>query len=176
MTDGYPCSLTQSGFVLISGRLGAVYGHQRILILGGAVMAFFSLLNGFSTRYDIFIAMRAMTGIGGGLLSPNAVAIVTTMLPPGRSRNITIGFFAASAPVGGWLGALFSGLFVQLSRWQYLSSSSRSPRSFWVHQRCPLGGALLTLLALSAALTAAIFSGLIFLMPKEQPVDKERKD
>ncbi len=83
-------------------------------------MALFSLLNGFCTNYNAFIAMRALTGVGGGIISPNAVAIVTMMLPPGRTRNITIGFFAASAPIGGWLGALFSGLFVQLSNWQYL--------------------------------------------------------
>ena len=166
-------SLTQSGFVLISGRLGAVYGHQKLLIIGGFTMALFSLLNAFCTNYNAFIAMRALTGVGGGIISPNAVAIVTMMLPPGRSRNITIGFFAASAPIGGWLGALFSGLFVQLSHWQYLfffKYAKPAPPLFVPSAAC----VFLTHFP-SAALTTTIFAGLLILLPKEQPVDKNGK-
>ncbi len=106
--------------MLISGRLGAVYGHQRVLLTGGAILALGSLVNGFCTTYNVFIAIRALTGIGGGLIMPNAVAMLTIMLPPGRARNAALGFFGASAPVGGWISALVSGLFIQHSRWQYL--------------------------------------------------------
>jgi MFS family permease len=112
--------VTQSTVVLISGRLGAVYGHQQMLLLGGVILVLFSLVNGFCKTYGAFIAIRALTGIGGGLIMPNAVAIIMMMLPPGRSRNITMSFFGASAPLGGWIGALFSGLFTQFSKWEYL--------------------------------------------------------
>jgi len=115
-----PDRLTQSAFVLISGRLGAIYGYQRLLFLGGGIMALFSLANGLVTRYDAFIACRAMTGIGGGMIVPNAVALLTTMLPPGQSRNVAMGFFGAAAPLGGWLGAVFSGVFIQYAEWKYM--------------------------------------------------------
>ncbi|KAK6834585.1 MFS general substrate transporter [Apiospora arundinis] len=45
-------SVTQGAFVLISGRLGAVYGHQRILLLGGAILAVFSVANAFCGSYE----------------------------------------------------------------------------------------------------------------------------
>jgi MFS family permease len=83
-------------------------------------MALFTLLTGFFSDYTTFVAMRALAGVGGGLMMPNAVAMITMMLPPGRSRNVTMGLFAASAPIGGFLGALFVGLFLERSKWQYL--------------------------------------------------------
>ncbi len=114
------CSLTQGTFVLISGRLGAIYGHQKMLLIGGFFLSLCTILNGFATNFEMFIALRALAGIGGGLLMPNAVALLMMMSPPGKARNITMGFFGASAPIGGWIGALFSGIFIKFTSWQYL--------------------------------------------------------
>ncbi|KAK8100866.1 major facilitator superfamily-domain-containing protein [Apiospora kogelbergensis] len=144
-------SLTQGAFVLISGRLGAVYGHQRILLLGGAIIVVFSIANAFCASYESFVAVRALTGVGGGLVMPNAVAMITIMLPPGRSRNLTMGFFASAAPIGGWLGALFAGVFAtSRAEWKWL-------------------------FIFIAALGTFVFGGLAFLLPHEQPIDKEGK-
>jgi MFS family permease len=105
--------------VLISGRLGAIYGHQNMLMLGGCFLFVFSLANAFCTTYATFVTMRALTGIGGGILMPNAVALLTTMVPPGKARNYTLAIFAASPPVGALLGALIVGTFFQLSHWKW---------------------------------------------------------
>ncbi|KAL1866455.1 hypothetical protein VTK73DRAFT_4689 [Phialemonium thermophilum] len=139
-------SLTQGTFVLISGRLGAIYGHQRVLLVGGAILTVFSLVNAFCTSFNSFVAVRALSGVGGGLIMPNAVAMITIMLPPGRSRNVTMGFFAAGAPIGGWLGGLLAGLFTQFTEWKYL-------------------------FIFIAGMAALVFGTLFFLMPKERPVD-----
>ncbi|POS71892.1 hypothetical protein DHEL01_v209711 [Diaporthe helianthi] len=140
-------SLTQSTFVLISGRLGAVYGHKQTLLLGGAIISVFSLANAFTTTYNTFIAVRALTGIGGGLIMPNAVAMITIVVPPGRTRNLTMGFFAAAAPIGGWVGSLIAGLFMMAPKWQMM-------------------------FVFISGLTAVLF-GLLFLeLPREVPVDK----
>lgn len=112
--------LTQSAFVLISGRLGAVYGHQKILLIGGGFLVVFSLINAFCSTYESFVSARALTGIGGGLLMPNAVAMLMIMVPPGRARNVTMAFFAASPPIGGWCGAILAGIFVELTDWKWL--------------------------------------------------------
>ncbi|KKY37126.1 putative efflux pump antibiotic resistance protein [Diaporthe ampelina] len=140
-------SLTQSTFVLISGRLGAVYGHKQTLLVGGAIIAVFSLANAFTTTYNAFIAVRALTGIGGGLIMPNAVAMITIIVPPGRARNLTMGFFAAAAPVGGWVGGLIAGLFMSTSRWQMM-------------------------FVFLSGLTAVLFGLLALELPREVPVDK----
>ena len=80
----------------------------------------FSLGNGFCTSYDSFIALRALTGVGGGVFMPNAVSIITTTVPPGRSRNLLMGFFAASPPIGGMVGALLAAVFTQWAEWKYM--------------------------------------------------------
>ncbi|KUI72122.1 hypothetical protein VM1G_07634 [Cytospora mali] len=143
-------SLTQSTFVLVSGRLGAVYGHQQILLLGGVIIAVFSLINTFTPTYNSFVAVRALTGIGGGLIMPNAVAMITIMVPPGRTRNLSMGFFAAAAPVGGWVGAIIAGLFMKTAKWQMM-------------------------FVFIAGLSAVLFGLLFVLLPREIPVDKGGK-
>lgn len=103
-------SLTQGAFVLISGRLGTIYGHQNTALVGLAIFAAFSFINGFCRSFEAFIAMRAFTGIGGGIFMPNAVTILALMVPPGKARNVLLGLFAAAPPIGGVIGAVLSGL------------------------------------------------------------------
>lgn len=143
-------SLTQSTFVLISGRLGAVYGHKQTLLLGGAIISVFSLANAFTKTYNTFVAVRALTGIGGGLIMPNAVAMITIVVPPGRTRNLTMGFFAAAAPIGGWVGGLIAGLFMITPNWQMM-------------------------FVFISGLTAVLFGLLYLELPREVPVDKGGK-
>jgi len=83
------------------------------------IIAIFSLVNAFCTTYTSFVAMRAITGIGGGILMPNAVATLTLMIPPGKARNFTLAVFAASPPLGAMTGALLAGAFLQYSAWKY---------------------------------------------------------
>ncbi|RAL05476.1 MFS general substrate transporter [Aspergillus ibericus CBS 121593] len=112
-------SLTQSAFVLITGRLGAIYSHQRLLLLGVFIITVFSLCNAFCNTYVSFVAVRALTGIGGGIVMPNAVATLTIMVPPGKARNITLATFAATPPVGALVGALLAGTFLQYTEWKW---------------------------------------------------------
>lgn len=83
-------------------------------------MAIFSLMNAFCTTYNSFVAARALTGIGGGIIMPNAVATLTIMEPPGRTRNITLAFFATSPPVGALIGALLAGVLMEHTHWKWL--------------------------------------------------------
>ena len=112
--------LTHGTFVLISGRLGAIYGHKYILMLGGMWWTVWSLINAFCGEIVSFNIARGLTGVGAGLIFPNAIAIIGTTFPPGRMRNISIAFFGAAAPVGGGSGPVFAGLFTQLLPWKWL--------------------------------------------------------
>lgn len=142
--------LTNSAFVLVSGRLGAIYGHQNLVIVGTAMLAVFSLANGFCKTYESFVALRALTGISGGLVTPNAVAVVTTLIPPGRTRNIIMGVFGATLPMGGWFGLMLSAIFVEHVSWQWM-------------------------FFFQAIFAAAILASLLLFRQKEIPVDKDGK-
>lgn len=89
------------------------------MLLGGAIIVIFSIANAFCTTYDSFVAVRALTGVGGGILMPNAVATLTILVPPGSARNITLAIFAASPPIGAWIGAMIAGAFLQYSQWKW---------------------------------------------------------
>ena len=103
--------MTQGAFVLITGRLGEIYGHQNLALLGGGLFSLFSFLNAATNQYDAFVIMRALTGMAAGIFMPNAVASITVMVPPGRSRNLCLGLFAASPPIGGGIGGFLAGAF-----------------------------------------------------------------
>lgn len=81
---------------------------------------------------------------------PNAVAMITIVVPPGRTRNLTMGFFAAAAPIGGWIGGLIAGLFMTTARWQMM-------------------------FVFLSGFTAVLFALLFLELPREVPVDKGGK-
>ena len=143
-------SLTQGTFVLVSGRLGAVFGHKNMLFLGGTVFAVSTLINGFVSNYIAFNAIRALSGIGGALILPNAVAMIAITNPPGRWRNLSLGFFGASAPIGGCIGGVFIGLLIKYSdvKWYFVGIATAA---------------------------AAVLLCLWVLVPKEVPVDRHGK-
>lgn len=97
-----------------------MFGHHRLLLLGGAIIVVFSLVNAFCTTYSSFVAVRGLTGVGGGILMPNAVATLMIMVPPGKARNVTLATFAASPPVGALIGALLAGVFLEKAEWKWL--------------------------------------------------------
>ncbi|KAL4974893.1 major facilitator superfamily domain-containing protein [Aspergillus desertorum] len=111
--------LTQGTFVLMSGRLGDVYGHRKMLLSGGAWLVLCSFVGAFVHRnFFAFVTMRALAGVGGACIMPNAVAMIAITNPPGRVRNHSLGFFAASAPLGGYFSALFLGALMEHTHWR----------------------------------------------------------
>ncbi|XXH05336.1 hypothetical protein Hte_011762 [Hypoxylon texense] len=140
----YP--LTQGTFVLVSGRFGAVYGHKNMLLLGSLFLIIFTLACGFCNNFIAFNVMRAMSGIGGAFIMPNAVAMIGITNPPGFVRNLSLAFFGASAPIGGYIGALITGGFVE------------NTSLVWI-----------------AAMTLVVTGALWALLPREVPVDPHGK-
>jgi MFS family permease len=66
--------LTQGAFVLMGGRLGAVYGHKITVIVAGVLWVIFHLVSGFMKSVITLSVMRGLSGIGGALIVPNAIA------------------------------------------------------------------------------------------------------
>ncbi|KAL7933044.1 major facilitator superfamily domain-containing protein [Trichoderma chlorosporum] len=114
----YP--LTQGAFVLIGGRIGAIYGHKNVLVAACLWWSIFSLGSGFAHNIVALIALRALTGIGGAFMVPNAISLLTINFPPGKLRNLSVGFFGAMAPIGASVGCVFAGLLAQLTPWKYM--------------------------------------------------------
>ncbi|KAH7139054.1 major facilitator superfamily-domain-containing protein [Dendryphion nanum] len=118
-------SMSVGTFILPAGRLGDMYGHKRIYLIGWLWFAVWSLISGFSyTCGSIFFSIcRAFQGIGPALVVPNAVALIGRTLPVGQKRNIGFACFGAAGPTGAAVGAAFAALLADLFWW---------PWSFWI--------------------------------------------
>lgn len=115
-------SLTVGIFILITGRLGDVFGHKLMVIIGFLVFSIFSILSGLAAFIKVgiyFDVMRACQGIGPAMLLPNAVALLARTYPIGVRKSIAFSVFGAAAPTGFILGALFGSLFVEYLWWPW---------------------------------------------------------
>ena len=79
-------ALSTAAFVALGGRLGDVFGHRRIVVIGILVFACSSLLCGLVPDTGIaeswLIACRVFQGIGGALLIPSTTVLVLNAFPP----------------------------------------------------------------------------------------------
>jgi MFS family permease len=116
-------SLTLGTFILPSGRLGDVFGHKRLLILGFIWFALWSLIAGLSVySHDggvLFIFARVMQGIGPAITLPNSLAVLGVCYwGKGRRKDMVFAIFGGVAPGGAVCGAAFAGLF-SLAWWPW---------------------------------------------------------
>lgn len=137
-------SLTVGTFILISGRLGDIYGYKSLFLIGYVFLTVFQLICGFlvyaksTVAFDIF---RAMQGIGPAILMPTTQAMIGNYWAPGSSKqHAAFAFLGAVAASGFTLGGLISGALTRV--WW--------PWSYWV----------------GAMLTACVGVVAIFIIPK----------
>ena len=112
--------LTFGGFLLLGGRMADLLGRRRIFIAGLVLFAIASLLGGLSETQGQLIAARAVQGLGGALLSPAALAIVTNMFSEGAERNTAMGVWGAVAGSGGAVGVLLGGVLTDNLGWEWV--------------------------------------------------------
>ncbi|KAL2208929.1 MFS general substrate transporter [Sarocladium strictum] len=104
LVAGY--SLTVGTFILLSGRLGDIFGYKRLFVIGLAWFAVWSMVAGVSvySNFTLAVFSRVLQGIGPALCLPNALAIFGVMYPPGHRKAMVFAIFGAVAPVGGVAG------------------------------------------------------------------------
>jgi len=83
-------ALTFGGFLLLGGRMADLLGRRRLFMVGLAVFTVASLACGFATTNNQLIAARAVQGLGGAMIAPAALSILSTTFAEGRQRNIAL--------------------------------------------------------------------------------------
>src|ERR1044071_3212671 len=102
--------LAFGGLLLFGGRVGDLYGRKKIFNTGLIIFTLASLLGGFSPNGALLIASRGLQGIGAALTAPNALALIATNFPVGKSRNKAMAVYAAMSAVGMVVGVLLGGI------------------------------------------------------------------
>ena len=113
-------TLTFGGFLLLGGRAGDLFGRKRLFVAGVVLFSFASLLNGFAGSAAVLVAGRALQGLGGALIAPAALSVITTSFADGRERTLALGVWSAVAVGGGAVGLLLGGIITQLVSWEWV--------------------------------------------------------
>ena len=118
IVNGY--TLTFGGFLLLGGRAADLLGRRRMFLLGIVLFSAASLMNGLAGSAGILVAGRALQGLGGALVSPAALSVLTTTFAEGRERTAALGVWSAVAVGGGAVGLLLGGVLTSLLSWQWV--------------------------------------------------------
>ncbi|HEV2565539.1 MAG TPA: MFS transporter [Microvirga sp.] len=121
VTNAY--ALTLSAFLLLGGAAGDAYGLRRIFMIGIACFGLTSLWCGLSESAGMLIAARAFQGIGGALLVPGSLALISAHFPK-DARGKAIGTWAAASGIAAALGPILGGWLIDMGPWQAI---------FWIN-------------------------------------------
>ncbi|HET9091968.1 MAG TPA: MFS transporter [Acidimicrobiales bacterium] len=113
-------TLTFAGFLLLGGRTADLFGRRKIFLVGLGVFTAASLLGGLAESQAWLIGARAVQGIGGAILSPATLTILTTTFTDPKRRSRAMGVWSAVAGAGGAAGALLGGILTQELSWRWI--------------------------------------------------------
>src|SRR5699024_1700437 len=112
-------ALTFAGFLLLGGRLADLYGRKRVFLAGLVLFMVASLACGLAQSPVQLIAARAFQGLGGAVLAPATLTILTSSFT-GQRRSTALAMWSAFAGAGGATGSLIGGLLVETLSWRWI--------------------------------------------------------
>jgi EmrB/QacA subfamily drug resistance transporter len=118
VVTGY--TLTFGGFLLLGGKLADRLGRRRIFIVGATLFAVASLLGGLAGSLGLLVAARLVQGMGGALMAPSALSMLTVVFAEGRERNRALGVWAAISAGGAAIGLILGGVLTEYASWRWV--------------------------------------------------------
>ena len=112
--------LTFGGFLLLGGRLGDLFGHRRLFLLGITLFSLASLTCGLANSQVLLIGARAVQGLGGAVVSAVALSLVMNLFTESAERAKAMGVFGFVAAGGGSIGVLLGGVLTSALNWHWI--------------------------------------------------------
>ena len=111
--------LSMATILPAAGWLSDRFGYKRLFIFSLVVFTIGSFMCGNSTAIGELVFWRIFQGIGGGLLMPVGMAVVTTVFPV-EQRGMALGFWAIASAASVSFGPLIGGYLVDDLNWNYI--------------------------------------------------------
>jgi EmrB/QacA subfamily drug resistance transporter len=112
--------LTFGGFLLLGGRLGDLFGHRRLFLIGIAVFTLASLACGLATSQEFLIGARAVQGLGGAVVSVVALSLIMILFTEPAERAKAMGIVGFVLSGGGTAGVLLGGVLTDVFSWHWI--------------------------------------------------------
>ena len=112
--------LTFGGFLLLGGRLGDLYGHRRLFLIGLTVFTLASVACGLAGTQALLVAARAVQGLGGAVVSAVALSLIMNLFTEPADRAKAMGFYGFVCAGGGSIGVLLGGLLTDALSWHWI--------------------------------------------------------
>ncbi|MDF3036770.1 MAG: antiporter-2 family protein, partial [Paucimonas sp.] len=112
--------LTFGGFLLLGGRLGDLYGHRRLFLIGITLFTFASAACGLAQSQTMLIAARAVQGLGGAVVSAISLSLIMNLFTDAGERAKALGVYGFVCAGGGSIGVLLGGLLTGAFSWHWI--------------------------------------------------------
>ncbi|HEY1669678.1 MAG TPA: MFS transporter, partial [Trebonia sp.] len=117
--SGWTISIYALGQVIampMAGKISDMYGRKKVFMVSAAVFTLSSLCCGFAPNIAVLLLARFIQALGGGAFMPSATGIVSDHF--GEQRDRAVGMFTSIFPIGGIVGPILGGLFVNYWSWR----------------------------------------------------------
>ena len=111
--------LVYAVLLITAGRLGDLYGQRNLFAIGLGIFTIASALCGLAQNPEQLIAARVLQGVGGALLTPQTLAILTTIFPPER-RGAAFGIWGGVAGLATVAGPTVGGAIITYIDWRWI--------------------------------------------------------
>ena len=112
-------SLLVGALILVGGSLGDHYGRKRIYIMGIMIFSAAAMFCGIAPSTELLIVGRAIKGIGGALMIPGSLAIVSAYFDD-ATRGKAIGIWSAFTTMTSILGPVVGGILAENDLWRFI--------------------------------------------------------
>ncbi|MDQ6639601.1 MAG: MFS transporter, partial [Pseudomonadota bacterium] len=112
--------LTCGGFLLLGGRLGDLYGHRRVFMVGIVLFTGASLACGLASAQVPLVIARAVQGIGGAIVDAVALALLMHLFTEAGERARAMGVYGFVCAGGGSIGVLLGGVLTDVYDWHWV--------------------------------------------------------
>src|SRR6266849_4234258 len=116
---GWTISVYALGQVIampMAGKISDMYGRKKVFMISAAIFTIASLCCGFASNMTLLLIPRFIQALGGGAFMPSATGIVSDHF--GHERDRAVGMFTSIFPIGGIIGPVLGGLFVNYWTWR----------------------------------------------------------
>src|SRR5688572_27175717 len=112
--------LTFGGFLLLGGRLGDLFGHRRMFLMGLILFTVASVGCGVATTQGVLIAARAIQGLGGAVVTAVALSLIMSLFTEAGDRAKAMGIYGFVCSAGGSVGVLLGGFLTTTLNWHWI--------------------------------------------------------